>query len=421
MRPTTTGLHELPLRGSTRHSRAGRVPLAAVVIGTILAAAGATPTFAASPYTVSVSPSTVTAGASGKTLKFTFRTTANSTNGRVAIRIPAVASGSPWTAPQRTNARRPGYVGVARGTCRAVSFASISGTRPGPWTIRVDARCTKGQWFAVAYGARASVKVATLAGEYTFATSQTASRPIVTVQPAAAARIELSGTADGTAGGNRNVLIVPRDAYGNMATGYRGTVRFTGSGDASCWTLPTNQTFNSGEVWRKTYRVTCSGPRTLTATDTVTPQVKGSHSFTIAAGPAHSIGASNLQVGGTLIPGQAIDISMNVVARDVFDNVATTENGPASLSIGGFDYEPIDPPAEVTLVNGVASVVFVGYVLNTHVQVSAGVTRDGLIGTGSVIDITGIPTEPRRRPDQRDAECRRRELRHAPPPSTGGP
>src|SRR5207247_39139 len=58
------------------------------------------------------------------------------------------------------------------------------------------------------------------------------------------------------------------DAYGNLATGYRGTVRVTSS-DAQA-VLPADYTFTAADAGRHTFTTTLktAGSQSLTATDT---------------------------------------------------------------------------------------------------------------------------------------------------------
>ena len=67
-----------------------------------------------------------------------------------------------------------------------------------------------------------------------------------------------------------------RDAFGNTATGYTGTVHFTSS-DAQA-TLPADYTFTAGDTGVHTFTATLktAGTQSLTATDTVDSSITGS-------------------------------------------------------------------------------------------------------------------------------------------------
>jgi len=77
----------------------------------------------------------------------------------------------------------------------------------------------------------------------------------ITIVPGAAALFELVGfpesIAAGTAGGFEVKVF---DAHGNLATGFTGTVRFTGSDPAA--TLPANHTFTVGDAGRRSFVAT---------------------------------------------------------------------------------------------------------------------------------------------------------------------
>ena len=79
----------------------------------------------------------------------------------------------------------------------------------------------------------------------------------------------------GTAGSCRERDDHRRDAFGNVATGYTGTVHFTSSDGAA--TLPADYTFTGGDNGVHTLSVTLktAGSQTVTATDTVTGSITG--------------------------------------------------------------------------------------------------------------------------------------------------
>ena len=90
-------------------------------------------------------------------------------------------------------------------------------------------------------------------------------------QPWAATTFVVSGfTSPTTAGAAHNVTVTAEDAYGNVATGYTGTVHFTSS-DAQAG-LPANYTFTGGDAGTHVFSVTLktAGTQSITATDTVT-------------------------------------------------------------------------------------------------------------------------------------------------------
>jgi hypothetical protein len=92
----------------------------------------------------------------------------------------------------------------------------------------------------------------------------------INVMPAAASVLVVSGFPSspvGTAGG---FTVTARDAYGNVATGYGGTVRFTSSDPHAV--LPGNYRFQAGDrgahIFSAVFKT--AGTQRLTATDVYT-------------------------------------------------------------------------------------------------------------------------------------------------------
>jgi hypothetical protein len=100
----------------------------------------------------------------------------------------------------------------------------------------------------------------------------------ITVTAAVATRLAISAPANVSLGVAFSVTVTARDAYGNIATGYLGTIRFTSSDNKAI--LPSNYTFVASDAGVHTFLVTfmSSGTQTLTATDTHTGSIKGSAS-----------------------------------------------------------------------------------------------------------------------------------------------
>ena len=89
-----------------------------------------------------------------------------------------------------------------------------------------------------------------------------------TVVAAAASTMSLTGIGNPTtAGAAASGTVVLRDAYANVATGYRGTVHFT-STDAAA-TLPADYTFTAADAGTRAFPVTLrtAGNRAVTASD----------------------------------------------------------------------------------------------------------------------------------------------------------
>jgi hypothetical protein len=91
----------------------------------------------------------------------------------------------------------------------------------------------------------------------------------ITVVPAAAALLVLSAPANVTHGVAFSVTLTVQDAYGNVVTGYTGTIHFSSSDSTA--TLPKNYTFTAADAgvhtFTNVFMLKKRGTATLTATD----------------------------------------------------------------------------------------------------------------------------------------------------------
>ena len=361
------------------------------------------------PYTVSATPAKLVAGSSLSVLTFQF-SAVNAAKGWNTVQVPAVASGSAWSAPQSSNPADPGFVAVSNQTCSSASLSSITGTAGGPWTILVNATCAKNGRFAIRYGAGPSpVAVATNAGSYVFHATRVITQPVVNVIAGPAATLGVTGLADAAAGTPQSPTVTATDAYGNTATRYRGTVHFTGSGDppfASLffvvgWDVPADYTFTDGDAGTHTFAATANfaGAQTLTAADTRPSSITGLQTITISPGPAAYVTASFQSDGGSVIPGQTIRLTFDAEALDAYGNIATADNLPLNVAI---------TKSRVRTVTGASLCCVVSRerhtdlqvdvpVVSTQVQVSVdarhGLNRPGMTDAGSIGLLYGVPPD----------------------------
>jgi subtilisin-like proprotein convertase family protein len=151
----------------------------------------------------------------------------------------------------------------------------------------------------------------------------------VAVSPAAASRLVGSGfpsaTTAGTAG---NITVTARDAFGNVATGYTGTVYFTSS-DAQAG-LPAYYTFTAADAGSHTFSATLktAGTQWLAAGDTVNSSLTGTEGG-IAVSPA---AASRLVVSAPATATAGTAFGVTVTARDAYGNTATGYTGTVHLT-----------------------------------------------------------------------------------------
>src|SRR5205807_3125124 len=122
-----------------------------------------------------------------------------------------------------------------------------------------------------------------------------------------------------TAGTANNFTVTAKDALGNVATGYRGTVAITSSDAAAV--KPANYTFtaaDNGGPHTLSVTLKTAGTRSITATDTIT-SITGSQTG-IIVNPA---AATTLTVTAPTTASAGVPISVVVTAKDAFTNTAT--------------------------------------------------------------------------------------------------
>jgi hypothetical protein len=109
----------------------------------------------------------------------------------------------------------------------------------------------------------------------------------VNIGPAAASTFTMAGPTSAVSNGQPfNVTVTAFDPYGNVATGYTGTVHFSSSAAA---TLPTDYTFTAADAGTHTFSVIprTTGSQTVTATDTHAPTLTAQTAVTVL--PAASL------------------------------------------------------------------------------------------------------------------------------------
>ena len=99
----------------------------------------------------------------------------------------------------------------------------------------------------------------------------------IVVKPGLASKLSINAPASVTPGVAFTFTVTALDAYGNVATGYIGTVQFSSSDAAA--SLPVNYTFTSSDAGIATFTaiMDTTGSEWLTATDTLTPSITGTY------------------------------------------------------------------------------------------------------------------------------------------------
>jgi hypothetical protein len=161
----------------------------------------------------------------------------------------------------------------------------------------------------------------------------------IVVTPAAAASfVVTTDQPTYTAGDTITLTVTAYDAFGNIATGYSGTVTFSSSDPQAA--LPGNSTLTNG-TGTFTANLYTAGTQTITATDTVTSAITGTATVTI--NPA---AATSLAVFGYPSPTERmVPHDFTVAALDPYGNVATGYTGTVTFSS---DEDHADLPPDYT-------------------------------------------------------------------------
>src|SRR5262249_22712749 len=144
---------------------------------------------------------------------------------------------------------------------------------------------------------------------------------------AAAKNFAVSGFTTPVVAGNASTFTVTSiDPYGNMVTGYTGTVHFTTTDLSSQVVLPADYTFMAADNGSHLFSATLvsAGTRTITATDTADASIIGKQQ-NIVIMPATTV---SFVVSGFTSPATAgTPGSFAVTAKDAFGNLATGYTG----------------------------------------------------------------------------------------------
>ena len=152
----------------------------------------------------------------------------------------------------------------------------------------------------------------------------------IIVTPGAARTLIVSTATTWTAGNAHTVTVTARDAYGDTATGYLGTIHFTSTDTAAV--LPANYAFTAADKGVHAFAggltVKTAGSRTVTATDTVTPSIKGTKNG-IVVNPSV---AKTLTLVGAVPWLAGASHSVTITAKDAYGNTATGYVGTVHLT-----------------------------------------------------------------------------------------
>jgi hypothetical protein len=204
----------------------------------------------------------------------------------------------------------------------------------------------------------------------------------VTVNPAAASTLVVAGFPSSTVAGTPgNFTVTAKDPYGNIATGYTGTVHFTSSDGQAV--LPNDYHFVAADNGVHPFSATLktAGSQFLKATDTVTGSITGMQSNILVTPAA----ASTLVVAGfpSLITA-GVPGMVTVTAKDPYNNTATGYGGTVHFtSSDGQASLPIDSK----LTNGTGSFSATLYTAGTQSITATDTVNSNLTGTRAGITV----------------------------------
>lgn len=232
------------------------------------------------------------------------------------VRVTALMNGKPTSSYRGTvtfTSNDPQAILPARYT--------FTGADKGTRTFTVQLRTAGGQTLTVQDAGNSSLVATT---------------PAVTVSPAAAASLALDGLVDAAAGTAQSVTLSAQDAFGNVATGYRGTVGFTSS-DAQA-VLPANTAFTAADAGSRSFDLTlktAGAAQSVMATDAASSSLTASDTASISSGTAVDL-LLTTDIGGSLFEGKRVatagqPFGITVRAVDEFGNTATGYVGDVEL------------------------------------------------------------------------------------------
>ena len=211
------------------------------------------------------------------------------------------------------------YGNIATGYTGTVSFTSTDGQAGLPAAYGFVGADNGSRVFTATLKTAPSQTVSVTDGTHNATTGS------ISVGPGPAASYVVSGPASATAGSGVSVTVTAKDAYGNVATGYTGTVSLT-SGDAQA-SLPAPHAFTGGDAGVHAFPVTLktAGSQTVSASDGSINATSGS----ISVDPG-SLATLAVSAPATATAGSAV--SVTVSGADAYGNATTNYTGTVSLT-----------------------------------------------------------------------------------------
>ena len=153
-----------------------------------------------------------------------------------------------------------------------------------------------------------------------------------------------------TAGVANSITITARDAQGNVATGYTGTIHFTTSDPRGV--VPADYQFTTGDHGIHTFSLVdlkTPGTQSIAVTDTTLPSVKGTQSnITVNPSPTSLATHLSITMPPTLNSGSPVGITItaldltNAIAPDYRGTIHFTSNDPLAILPADYTFTAAD-------------------------------------------------------------------------------
>ena len=160
----------------------------------------------------------------------------------------------------------------------------------------------------------------------------------LTVTPASAASLTITGSASAVAGEPTSYTVTLRDAFNNVATGYRGTVQFSSNDDLA--ELPSNYAFTAGDNGVRAFNVTFkrAGSRVLT----VNQVGSGTLTHTVGVSVTHGTGRTYAITAPEPVQ-RSRRFTVTVTATDPFGNIVPSYTGTVIFNSESDPYATLPP------------------------------------------------------------------------------
>jgi hypothetical protein len=143
-----------------------------------------------------------------------------------------------------------------------------------------------------------------------------------------------TSTSTPTAGSPVSITVTALDAFGNIDTGYTGTVQFSSSDGGEAVSLPPNYTFtyadNGAHTFTNLVTLVTAGPQTIAATDTANGSLTASASVAVRPGAADHLSFCGQPMNTTA----GAPITVKVCVFDRYGNLVTTDSSSVTVAIG---------------------------------------------------------------------------------------